>query len=578
MQKNSNMKLQNFNKSDFKVLPFDYLIILKGIKRKKPFMDIAQWVKCTMSELFKKIHELIEVGVELNIDYHIDEHISKEHQSALLEYWANHTETDLEETIRCFSYDSAYSKEDIQLMYIKYLTDKNTSSDLQVDSNAIEKFQDHSELFRVCEQKTDRIGYADKTGKLVVKPQYSRMSGFSEGMACVCVVGDTLPDAYIPKDKSISYEFVKYSHVTYRKKCIYDMHPYAPIIPGKTYLSPSITCNGERDAEGHELCEIEQTYNPGKWGFIDPNGTIVIEPQFDNASCFNEGLAKIQIGDKWGFIDPTGNIVIQPQFEYVSDFHEGRAIIQRGEKYGFIDQTGKIIAEPQFDEYTPFSNGYAIVEKDDCPGFIDKLGNVIITPQYITLSNFHEDVAAFYAGKSDYGYIYKSGRVIFQSPDFDEEYDLYTEDTVGDCNEDYENSIDDYFISMNGQRAYWKFQEASFFHEGLAPVWDEETDRWGFVNESGEMVIPYRFDYADHFSEGLAWVGLEDENGDNKYGFIDKSGELVIDAQYDPSNKNRYSPECRFHGGIALIRKDGKDGYINQKGEWCFDYYISTEE
>ena len=47
-------------------------------------------------------------------------------------------------------------------------------------------------------------------------------------------------------------------------------------------------------------------------------GEIVINPQFDYAGCFSEGLAVIRVGDqntgKFGFIDKTGQMVIKPQF------------------------------------------------------------------------------------------------------------------------------------------------------------------------------------------------------------------------------------------------------------------------
>ena len=46
----------------------------------------------------------------------------------------------------------------------------------------------------------------------------------------------------------------------------------------------------------------------GKWGFIDKQGKMVINPQFDYAGDFSEGLAKVLIEDgtkynrKWGYI------------------------------------------------------------------------------------------------------------------------------------------------------------------------------------------------------------------------------------------------------------------------------------
>ena len=46
------------------------------------------------------------------------------------------------------------------------------------------------------------------------------------------------------------------------------------------------------------------------------SANIVINPQFDWADSFSDGLAAVLIGDdttgKWGFIDKTGRIAINP--------------------------------------------------------------------------------------------------------------------------------------------------------------------------------------------------------------------------------------------------------------------------
>ena len=61
----------------------------------------------------------------------------------------------------------------------------------------------------------------------------------------------------------------------------------------------------------------------GKWGFIDTEGHYVINPQFDGAGLFSEGLARVKIDSKGGFIDAKGTIVINPQFDDVKSFSEG---------------------------------------------------------------------------------------------------------------------------------------------------------------------------------------------------------------------------------------------------------------
>jgi len=38
----------------------------------------------------------------------------------------------------------------------------------------------------------------------------------------------------------------------------------------------------------------------------DKTGKFVINPQFDNAASFSDGLARVEVGNKWGYIDKTG--------------------------------------------------------------------------------------------------------------------------------------------------------------------------------------------------------------------------------------------------------------------------------
>lgn len=50
-----------------------------------------------------------------------------------------------------------------------------------------------------------------------------------------------------------------------------------------------------------------------KWGFIDRNGKVIINYDYDKVTEFNEyGFAGIMKDNKWGAIDQNGNIVIEP--------------------------------------------------------------------------------------------------------------------------------------------------------------------------------------------------------------------------------------------------------------------------
>src|SRR5260370_41783788 len=58
-------------------------------------------------------------------------------------------------------------------------------------------------------------------------------------------------------------------------------------------------------------------------GYIDNSGDIVIEPQFEVAGVFSEGMGHVMLGNSVGYIDVTGKLVIPAQFSFAYSFTEG---------------------------------------------------------------------------------------------------------------------------------------------------------------------------------------------------------------------------------------------------------------
>jgi len=90
------------------------------------------------------------------------------------------------------------------------------------------------------------------------------------------------------------------------------------------------------------------------------------------------------------------------------------------------------------------------------------------------------------------------------------------------------------------------------FSEGLVAL-QNQNNKYGFVNTSGKTVIPFNYDSAESFSEGLAVVSK------GKYGFIDKTGKTVVSLNYDYANS--------FSEGLATVKKNDKWGAINKQGK-----------
>jgi len=69
-----------------------------------------------------------------------------------------------------------------------------------------------------------------------------------------------------------------------------------------------------------------------RWGYVDKDGELAVDFQFEAARSFSNGYAAVCMDGKWGFVDETGAVVIEPEFEAVTDLSKsGTAAVKRGE-------------------------------------------------------------------------------------------------------------------------------------------------------------------------------------------------------------------------------------------------------
>ncbi|NBH33140.1 hypothetical protein D3Z58_06155 [Clostridiaceae bacterium] len=74
-----------------------------------------------------------------------------------------------------------------------------------------------------------------------------------------------------------------------------------------------------------------------KWGFIDVDGNLVIEPQYEEAGAFSNGLAPVKTLNGWGFINQEGRLVIEDTFTEARSFYHGLAPVKKGNTWTVIE-------------------------------------------------------------------------------------------------------------------------------------------------------------------------------------------------------------------------------------------------
>lgn len=324
----------------------------------------------------------------------------------------------------------------------------------------------------------------------------------------------------------------------------------------------------------------------GRYGYINAEGKVVIQPQFTSANRFHDGLALVgvdgeNISDtpgnydyimgKKGYIDQSGKFVIAPgKFEYPQDFSEGLASVCVNDLdvdkcYGYINTAGKVVIDPKFRHGGEFLNGTAEIRMADYKyGLIDKTGKFIILPKYDDILPISEGIVIAHTilikrsslsdvQLSDLATVFLdiNGQILTRPKLL--VFGMFEEGLVLAITEKGQG-----FVNKSGEVVIEpQFEKALGFSEGLSPV--RVNKKWGYINRTGKFIIPLQFDLAYRFSDGLARIGTSRKHT----AFIDKTGSIALEVEgwevFD------------FEDGIAYARKDdGTTGYINKDGKFIW--------
>ncbi|WP_248930078.1 WG repeat-containing protein [Paenibacillus hamazuiensis] len=286
-----------------------------------------------------------------------------------------------------------------------------------------------------------------------------------------------------------------------------------------------------------------------KYGYIDATGKIAIEPQFDGANDFSEGLAAVAVEDSWGYIDTSGKMAIQPQYTTASEFSEGRAKVSQVDRngntiVGFINKDGSTAVKLQYDFALKYQEDFAPVFTGKTFGFVDRNGYISILGKYEDGGVFSQGLARV-KSKDKFGYINKKNELVIP----------YQFDNALDFSEDLAA------VSVNGKWGFinkkeeqaipLQYDAAGSFSEGLAAV--KINGKYGYINKSAQTAISPQFDFAGDFQRGFARVSVGE-----KWGFIDNKGKIVVEPAYEFAYD--------VTGDVFPVRLNGKKAYVDRSG------------
>jgi hypothetical protein len=203
-------------------------------------------------------------------------------------------------------------------------------------------------------------------------------------------------------------------------------------------------------------------------------------------------------------------------------------------RFGFMNLKGELKVAPVFNQAASFSEGVACVEYRPLVVPRDTIYNLI------------------YGRTRHVMFVEKTGKPILRLSD---EY------TMRDSRLAAENIFE--------------------FREGLCPVYNINTKKYGYINRKGELVIPCVYDVVGGFSEGVSYAAILKTNEEglvqNSIGYINKVGEWALLLPDEIAN---LSPYCffrgdQFSGGLAEMYTIATESEANCKASGFLRISIS---
>lgn len=253
------------------------------------------------------------------------------------------------------------------------------------------------------DEKTNKYGYKDENGKIIIKPVYDIAYEFTDGKYAEVNIGadyrnnkggkwgiiDTKGKLIHPVkyDKAQCLGYNLFALNVGHKFSNMDASPsgkFAIFNAAGKALTPfaySGFLTAVRFEEGYAQLE---TWDGKKqhYGLLDSTGKVAVPARYDEVGGFREGFCKLALNGKAGFIDKTTKMVIPMKYEDAKSFSEGLASVKLNGKWGFVDTKGKEVITLQYEEAKYFEEGYAAVKQNGKWGIINKENSVIVGFMY----------------------------------------------------------------------------------------------------------------------------------------------------------------------------------------------------
>ena len=415
--------------------------------------------------------------------------------------------------------------------------------------------------------KDNKWGVIDENGDTVIEPSYEEM----------IIIPDNKTDIFL-----CTYD-VNFDTGEYSTKALNSENQ--EIFTDYTKIE-AISNHDENNNLWYEQ-NVLKVQKDGKWGAINFDGEAILNTEYDSIEAIPgvENALLIQKDGKYGVADREGRIILDVNYVEITNLgktnRDGYIVKDDTGLYGIVDSSKKVIIQNQYQEIEKvYGNDLYVVTRDGSQKVINNNGEDVLTQGFEQISAIlkTKDQGVIYISNGQYGVMSLTGEVLIEA-----QYDNLVEakaNTFIATKGETQGIVD---IS-NNEKVPFNYQSITYNETGDIYVAEDEsfnsnildsnfdvrqtgillemnTNEGYFELRQDDEYKYYNFRFEErNKTEILSNHTLYLDKKDNLYGYVDKDGNVVVEYIYDDATEqNEY--------GFAAVKKDGKWGAINNKGE-----------
>ncbi|MCI8759890.1 MAG: WG repeat-containing protein [Clostridia bacterium] len=346
-------------------------------------------------------------------------------------------------------------------------------------------------------------------------------------------------------------------------------------------------------------------FQDNKWGVIDSNGNIVIDPSYEEMITIPNSKNDVflciydvnyQTGEYQTKVLNSKNEEIFQQYEQIEAisnkddnhniWYEDNVLkIKKDGKYGIITLNGKELTPCQYDEITAIEGvkGILKITKEGKTGIINNEAKEIVTAQYAEITNLGKDSKEGFIVKAEdgkYGVVDYSNQTILETK-YDEIQKVYANDM--------------YVVKQAGKQILIKKDGTEVLNSGFDEIKEIlknldngiiyiKNGKYGVMKTTGEVTIAPDYEELKEAKSGLL---IAKQGG--KYGVIDMQKSIKIEPIYRTlsyhekadlylAEKEDYQNDIidntfAIRESGILIDIDDEKGYLEMKQAEEYKYY-----